>query len=433
MMSLSRLVGRSLVAVALWACLVGAMSLAGHSPSYVKRWQSRLLPRPSAPAQAVAPKIAVAATAVSSAKEAAAPAADESLHLLLPKSIYAVPGVECCLYFDNVIQTQHFDMFRFKVECAVGRAERRRWVHVPSAKDVGRHRLVVTVADHKGKELARSETTLCIAPAEGGAGGRLRLFFVGDSYVHETHHVNAVAELLNRPKNPTWTMLGTNRTPQAAPGVRHEGYGGWTWNDFLTHDEPGSAKRRYRERSPFLYPSSKGGVELDVARYIREECGGVPPDVTIFEVGVNDMFCSDPDQPVALEARITEVLQQAETLIAAFRKAAPATTIGVWTAPPLTHFEGTYPVLYGPAFPKWRLKRTLHRYQERLLQHFADREKSENLYVIPTYLAVDIIDGYPALDPGHPNEYGARQFGAGIWAWLKHLYAERNASSLAGR
>src|SRR5437868_6449542 len=78
-------------------------------------------------------------------------------------------------------------------------------------------------------------------------GQYLRLLIVGDSLTHSTFHINELTRSLSRPGNPKWELLGTNTAPQALPGVRHEGYGGWTWHCFLTWNEKGSAKRRYRD------------------------------------------------------------------------------------------------------------------------------------------------------------------------------------------
>src|SRR4029078_5758564 len=71
--------------------------------------------------------------------------------------------------------------------------------------------------------------------------------------------------------------------------VRTEGYGGWRWETFLRRYEaqPDPAQRKIS--SPFVFMTDKGVPEIDVARYLREQCEGVPPDVVTFLLGINDL------------------------------------------------------------------------------------------------------------------------------------------------
>ncbi|HIK91456.1 MAG TPA: hypothetical protein EYG03_05645, partial [Planctomycetes bacterium] len=70
---------------------------------------------------------------------AAADAPGETpLKLTLTPQIYAVPGVEMSVYFDNVVLTEEPHSYHFAVECAIGRTEDRRWTVIPQTSDVGR-------------------------------------------------------------------------------------------------------------------------------------------------------------------------------------------------------------------------------------------------------------------------------------------------------
>ena len=49
----------------------------------------------------------------------------QPLGLTLPPAMYAVPGIEMSLYYDNVVLTETPDVFQFQVICDLGKAERK--------------------------------------------------------------------------------------------------------------------------------------------------------------------------------------------------------------------------------------------------------------------------------------------------------------------
>lgn len=430
-----------------WALLLSGLSLTGlevhhaggaltrlvkgkprHAPSAPDPTAS-VAPDPTAPVVVVTTKPAApqsaAALAPAVAKQADPPLIPDDLRLLLPPRLFAAVDAELSIYFENLVLTRYPDQLRFDVKSDVGRSARRRWSVTPSAKDVGEHPIHVTIRDWRGKKvLAEGKTSLVVVPADAGSGKSLRLLIVGDSLTHSTFHINELTRRLSMPGNPAWELLGTNSAQQALPGVRHEGYGGWTWNCFCTYDVPGSAKKRYRERSPFLYPSQGGSTALDVGRYFREHCGAVPPDVVLFELGVNDVFCLQPDQKAVLDAYLPQVMASADKLLAAFRKAAPKAALVILLPAPLTASERIYQDIYAPEFNRWRIQRNVHRLLEDFSRHFAEREK-DGVYLLPAYHNFDVYDGYPVDDPAHPNEFGCKQYATSIHNWLLWWYATR--------
>ena len=50
-----------------------------------------------------------------------------ALRLTLPPVVYAVPGVEMSIYFDNVILAPSTTALSFTVECDVGQSDKNRW------------------------------------------------------------------------------------------------------------------------------------------------------------------------------------------------------------------------------------------------------------------------------------------------------------------
>src|SRR5690606_31455482 len=65
--------------------------------------------------------------------------------LLLPKTIYAAPGQESNIYFDNVLLQPFANSYLFDVTSAKGRQQEYRWTWVPDA--AGEFPLQIEVRD----------------------------------------------------------------------------------------------------------------------------------------------------------------------------------------------------------------------------------------------------------------------------------------------
>ena len=350
-------------------------------------------------------------------------AADEAtgenpLQLTLPPRIYAVPGVELSVYFDNVVLTEEPQSYHFDVECPIGRTENRRWTVIPKTTDAGQVPFSIHVSNSEGKLLATASSVLRIVPQNTGNGKNIRLLIVGDSLTHATKYPNEVSRLLSQPGNPDWTMQGTHRPSSAAEGVAHEGYGGWTWARFVNMYEP-NPDGTYRKRSsPFVFLGDDNKPHLDVQRYIREHCDGQAPDFVIFMLGINDCFSAPPDDPSGIDARIDTVFEHAKTLLTNFREAAPNAHFGICLTPAPNSREEAFQANYKDRYHRWGWKRIQHRLVQRQIESVTAME-GDNVSIIPTQLNIDPVDGYPANNGVHPNEVGYRQLGSSIYAWLK--------------
>jgi lysophospholipase L1-like esterase len=342
----------------------------------------------------------------------------EELQLTLPPVIYAVPNLESAMYFDNMVLTQSPEIYRYEVICDVGTQDATRWTVIPEVARRGDHAVTVRVADAEGKVVNTAKSIFRIAAPEAGKGQELRLLIVGDSLTHASAYPNELFRLMARPGNPKLTLLGTHKPGSVAEGVAHEGYGGWTWQRFVSHYEP-NPDGTYRKRSsPFVYLGDDGNPALDVSRYFAEECGGDPPDVVTFLLGINDCFGANPDDPKAIDARIDEVFKNADALLAAFSQAAPDAKLAVCLTTPPNSRQEAFEANYQDRYTRWGWKRIQHRLVQRQLEHFGDRE-AERIFVLPTELNLDPVDGYPVNNGVHPNEKGYRQIAASIYAWLK--------------
>ncbi|MBP86374.1 MAG: hypothetical protein CMJ64_06625 [Planctomycetaceae bacterium] len=353
-----------------------------------------------------------------------ADADEESLRLLLPGQVFAVAGVKTNVYFDNIVLTRQPAAYKFEFASDLGNVEERRWTCTPTADQVGIHSIAVTVRDAEGSVVGRGSTRLHVVLSKSDNNEVVKILFVGDSLTHASAYPNEVARLLRQPGNPDWKMLGTHKPSSAAKDVVHEGYGGWTWQRFVTQYEP-NPDGTYRKRSsPFVFLSNDGKPALNVERYFAESCNGERPDFVFFLLGINDCFSADPEDLEATDERIDGMLQHADTLLAAFRKAAPNAELAVCLTTPPNARESGFEANYKGRYHRWGWKRIQHRLVERLMAHVADRQGGQ-VFIAPTELNLDPFDGYPENNGVHPNGVGYRQIGASMYAWLKWRLADK--------
>ena len=346
------------------------------------------------------------------------------LELTLPPVIHGVAGQPVNVYFDNLVLTPTPEDFKFEVTCALGASDATHWTAVPAMP--GQHPWRVVVRDAAGREQAVAQTLLQVAPADAGAGQKVTLLLVGDSLTHASHYANELARLLSGPGNPEWRMIGTHRPASAQPNVAHEGYGGWKWADFLTKHDPkpqgataGPPARK--STSPFLFPTDSGRVEFSLSRYFGETNGGVPPDVVTFLLGINDCFGANPENP---DAKIDEVLDEAEKLLGEFRKASPQAVLAVGLTTPPNARESGFEANYKGRYTRWGWKRIQHRLVRRMLERLGGRE-NEGIHLVATETGLDPVAGYPDNNGVHPNPAGYAQVGGMFYAWLKNWLARQ--------
>ncbi len=361
---------------------------------------------------------------------AAQAAGPEKLQLTLPPACYGVPGVPFNVYYDNIVLTQKPEDYKFEVTCDIGASEARCWTVTPADKDVGDHALEVTVKNAAGDVLEKAKTTLHVSPAKAGEGRELKLLIVGDSLTAATVYPNEIAKQLSKPGNPKWTMLSDHKPASAAPGVAHEGYGGWTWVGFLSRYVPkpkdaGNGKeidKKYLS-SPFIYLNEAGKPALDIQRYFKEHCGGQAPDVVTFLLGINDCFHVKADDSAAVGKVIDTALDNADKLIAAFHAAAPKAVFAVGLTTPPNSREKGFEANYHGQYTRWGWKQIQHRLVRRMMERMG-KDQTPGVYLVPTELSLDPVDGYPVDNGVHPNATGYGQVGDSFYAWLKWRMAD---------
>ncbi len=370
------------------------------------------------------------------------PAADESSaecdaggKLVLPKVIYAVPGVEANLYFRNVFLCINPDNYVFDVDCARGRNDRKRWRFLPADGDAGSYPLTLSVYDEKGL-VARGKTVVRVAPRNAGKGRKISLLLIGDSLTNAGIYPARLLERMRGENNPELTMIGSHAgmgTPPKPGGIAHEGYGGWTWHSFLTRwlDESRMTKPydRFAAKSKFLIRRN-GRTEFDFQQYLDRYADGKAPDFIIIQLGVNDVLLAE-------DRNIREVCDQIERnmkqMIGALRKNAPDSVIGVGMVTPGAD-QDAFGNNYRCGQTAWQYQKNVFSLNGKMLKLFQTVSDGK-LFLIPTGTGLDmegnaqkmyepcngcnnlkVLRGSNAV---HPAASGYRQIGDVFYAWLK--------------
>ena len=388
---------------------------------------------PAAAGAVETPKNAAAPAGAAPATAAPAPLAGPAnpLRLILPDVLPAVVGREMNLYFDNVILVPNWRNYLYDVTCNRGSQQEERWTYVPKAEDVGQFTLKLDVYDVNNQMVASASTIIRVIPADAGADKEVVFLIIGDSLTNASVYPGEMVTLCREPGNPKLKLLGTNGGSD--PENRHEGYGGWTYQRFITHYAPESdAGDRLKRGSPFMFLQD-GKPVYDFKRYIREKCDGKAPDFVSIALGCNDTFGAKEDN---LEATVETVLGYADKMVAGIREARADTHIGLVMLVPPAASQDAFGSNYQCSQTRWQYRRNQHRVVERMKEKYNGREK-ERLYLVPAYVNLDTVRNYPTTEAPanarctlkivrqnngvHPAGPGYLQMADSIYAWMKSL------------
>lgn len=379
--------------------------------------------------------MAAEAAASAAVPEKKAPDCKCDVSLQLPPAIYAVPGIECNVYFDNIVLVINQANFVFDVDCRKGENRQDCWSYIPKAEDVGTYDWSIKVISQCGT-VAQASMKLIVVPENAGEGKDISVVVFGDSLTNATVYPTRIHDNFQKPHNPTLLMGGSNG-PGNKPGVNgvaHEGWGGWTWATFTTKKEPSKvAKPQPYHRASALFFEKNGEKVLDVAEYFKTYNHGRKPDIITFQLGVNDVFSRTDDN---LQDGIKIILANAEKLIALCRAAAPEAIIGVGLVTPGCATQDGFAASYQSGQTRWQYKKNQHALNQAMLKLFANY-KDAKLSIIPTNVNLDCVNNFPmrAADisqgnprPGykrqcngvHPSKEGYNQIGDTFYAWMKY-------------
>lgn len=359
------------------------------------------------------------------------------IRLLLPPRIYAVPGIEMNVYFDNVCLVVNPANYVFDITCAKGTQQAERWTIVPTDQDIGRFPFVLEVRDEANTIIARAESTLQIVPRDAGAGMPLSVLMIGDSLTHHAVYPAHLLELCKAASNPQITLVG-HVPDEKKPDVRIEGYGGWTAERFMTNFKTekrpeGQVDWRIWNAcgSPFLYSDGQDKFKVDFAQYCREFNGGKGPDFVSIFLGCNDNFGAGDE---TIETSIDKMFKYYDNLVEMIHQVRQDTKIGAILPVPPAATQDAFGANCQCGQTRWQYKRNQQRVVERMIEKYGKREE-EFIYLVPANVNLDCAHNYPTLkapwnaqtklegirldNAVHPAEEGYHQIGDTVYCWIK--------------
>lgn len=374
------------------------------------------------------------------------------LQLFLPEVIYAVPGIETNVYFDNISKTINPSAFVFDVDCAKGENLEKRWRFTPTDKEAGSYSWKITVWDDNGIA-ASAQTRLIVSPRKAGVGKKFSLLTIGDSLTNGLSYPVHLFKLLKTPEDPELEMVGSYHLagePVREGGPANEGHAGWRWKTYLNQyrrlpnavDSQGKAlsqaqlrMARHYARSPFLVEKN-GKRQLDFQAYFDKYNGGKAPDVITIMLGTNDIFYATDE---SFEKVCAETFRNMDTFLGALRKAAPNSVIGLATPPPPSASQDGFGKMHGCKVIRWQIKKNMFNYAKALTQKI-NKSNPYKVSLIPVFINLDCENNYPAkleninarnqkkmlrhYQNVHPAKVGYDQIGDTFYCWLKYQFTK---------
>lgn len=365
--------------------------------------------------------------------------------LMLTKKIYAVPGLECNIYFNNIVSVINYKNYAFDVKCKIGRTDSARWRVIPSEKDIGEHKISICVYDDDGLA-GEGETTLVVVPPVAEKKS-LSLLLIGASQTGAVGYPERIWELMKQENNVDFSMIGSNSGGYAKPvpgGVAHEGYGGWGWNSFFVRwgiDESDKndglhPRRPWVCNSRFLFPDGDS-FKFDLKQYMAKYNSGKAPDVVVIMLGINNIFAARSNQDVD-KTWDEDIYPYMKRMVEEFRKLNPDIRIAFTTLTPGAFSQDAFGASYKNEYNLWQWRKN-HAYYH--LHKLPAAVREFNVDLIPVHAVVDGDHGYPEKEEPanqrsetmisrqsnglHPNLSGYRQIGDCIFGYLKSLLAAK--------
>jgi hypothetical protein len=350
-----------------------------------------------------------------------AKAVGDNVTPILPSVFPAVPGQRFSIYFDGLITARDPDNYIVEIHSPtlMGISDRRKWSLEITSANVGRHSLTVTVKSlADGAVLAKAASVVIVADPPK-PHGKFNVLIVGASNIQQALVPNILWTNLNRWNSGGISFVGSEPLKAnfpfyrpSLPQVKHEGLGGWGWQTFASHYMPGKEALYKLPKSPFVFLEG-GKPRLNVGRYLDNKGLRGRLDAVIFDLGINETFGANPNDPASMNAVIAESLSWADKLVADFHAAAPEAKIIIGIPAPFTRSEPVFVKRYASSNPDfgdpWRHRQVVLALARSMIEYFS---KYPYVTLAPTYAVVDVVDGYWQIDPGHPNEIGSDQIAA---------------------
>lgn len=336
---------------------------------------------------------------------------DSRVLLTLPRTVYAVTGVETRIYFHNLVLADDKNSLRFTVKSSVGECTAEYWTFTPDIP--GHYPLKVTVYTSDCEIAGVAETVIRVAPANAGNKCNMVMLNVGDSMLADGVIVKNIRTLLRAHGNDFTRMMGSHSGLGAsltAEDIAVEAYGGWKWQCFIDRHNGGG---NYNSESKFTRIVD-GRIEFVLQEYLDKYNQGNAPDVVVFALGCNDIALANDND---LQEHITASFHARKKLISEFQRVMPETLIGITLLIPPNFSDAAFEKNYSGKIIRPQYVKNQFNYMRQTL---LELQHDPNVSLIPVYTAIDEKRAYPADNAVHPDDYGKQQFAETVFAWLKN-------------
>ena len=373
----------------------------------------------------------------------------------LPERIFAAPGIELNVYFKDVFDSVVPQNYAYQAYCRKGKAELARWCFTPEAADAGKEYELVVNAWNDDGLVAAVTTTVAVAAAPADPTRKVTLALLGDSMTN-CRFQDQVLRDMREAGFTGYTPVGSRAN--AAGGAMHDGYGGYTFDTFLTrykvsdeevgHIQDAAEREQLKAlgmpekivyawqrdllRSP-LVKFENGRKSVDVRRWLDKINGGAQPDFVMIELGVNSVFSWRGEQPELRERARKELLPRAANLIARLRQDIPDATYLFCTQPIGTTQDG-FAENYGANWNEVQHRKIMFALNREIDAYVAE-QNDPKLLLVPLAHIADPIEGYirgerplnarskakvmKNVNAVHLSELGGYQVGDAIAAFLR--------------
>ncbi len=354
---------------------------------------------------------------------------------VVPDRIYASVGHECNVYFANVFDSATPWAYAYEALCERGRHERHRWCWTPKKEDAGTSKQLVLRAIDDSGLVAAVTTTVTVAELADKTKP-VSMAILSASLVN-CGYPRKIFEDMRQNGFAMFKSVGTRDARKAAAGGKplpvegsrddipfHDGYGGWTFNSFLTRYEmsddeiskvqseaerqqllsmgvrlaPEQAWRLPMSKSPFIRIEN-GKKVLDVQMWLDKVNGGRPPEVIVITLGINGTFGPRDEHELAKMVDEFQV-PNAKELLALLRGACPNSVIGLGT-PYVGCSQDGFAENYGCLQSSVQFRHNVF-YLARALMRFAAESGDARLFVMPVGMVIDPMESYPKREvPAH--------------------------------
>ena len=364
--------------------------------------------------------------------------------------IYAVPGVECRISYGRVFDSYTPWNYLLEAHSGYGMADATEWTFTPGEEMAGKSFPVVLNAWSDEHGLIASATTQVMVASRPTNVQKSRKITLALLAASDTNclYQDRIRERMLEAGFSAYTPVGSHTGGSSSPvcdpasGAPHDGYGGFSWEAFLTRYsmtvdeidnvhaqaekeqlrsfgvklESGNKWRKVLLKSP-LVKIRNGEKVVDIQAWFDKINGGKTPDYTLIKLGGNNVWEMRHDYRTY---RIDRELENARKLVGLLRRAAPDMTIVLVS-------------FMGGSFDQHGWARNYDSKQNCFIAHCNFLEYNRRIMALcetsgdPKLKYAQVSQGlslkgvYPEGETAnalHPTLEGGKQLGDAIFAWL---------------